>query len=228
MSLRLVALTHDALEPARVAQFWGALLDRPAVEDDRGFLVPGSPTQVGLRFIGSTTEKVTVSDVHLHVTSEGIGQQAVVDRALALGAVHVDVGQLPGEGHVVLGDPEGNEFCVIEPHNNYLRGCGPLGELACDGLRATGLFWSEALGWPLVWDQDEETAIQSPLGGTKVAWGGPPLEPSGARDRQRFELTGSGDDVEELLGSGARLVETAGGTVELKDPDGHEFSVLVG
>ena len=43
--------------------------------------------------------------------------------------------------------------------------------------REVGLFWSEALGWPLVWDQNEQTAIQSPHGGTKVAWGGPPLRP---------------------------------------------------
>ena len=78
----------------------------------------------------------------------------------------------------MLADPEGNEFCVIEPGNAFLAGCGFLGELACDGTRDVGLFWSEALGWPLVWDQDEETAIQSPRGGTKVAWGGPPVAPN--------------------------------------------------
>nr|WP_255392579.1 VOC family protein [Kineosporia sp. A_224] len=66
--------------------------------------------------------------------------------------------------------------------------CGFLGELACDGTRAVGVFWSEALGWPLVWDQDEETAVQSPHGGTKVAWGGPPVAPKVVRNRQRFEL----------------------------------------
>jgi hypothetical protein len=40
-------------------------------------------------------------------------QRATVDRALALGGRHVDVGQLPEEEHVVLADPEGNEFCVF-------------------------------------------------------------------------------------------------------------------
>jgi hypothetical protein len=38
----------------------------------------------------------------------------------------------------------------------------------CDGTRAVGCFWSSALGWPLVWERDQETAIQSPRGGTKV------------------------------------------------------------
>lgn len=226
MTLRLTALAHDARDPARVAAFWAALLARDVVEDERGFLVPGSDTQVGLLFVASTSEKREVSAVHLHVSSEEAeDQQAVVDHALSLGAAHADVGQLPEEKHVVLADPEGNEFCVIEPENDYLRGCGPLAELACDGLRRTGLFWSEALGWPLVWDQDEETAIQASAGGTKVAWGGPPLDPKRGRDRQRFALEGSVGDVERLVGLGAMRLDGSGGLVELTDPDGHEFTV---
>ena len=62
----------------------------------------------------------------------------------------------------MLADPEGNEFCLIEPDNNFLAGCGRLGSITCDGTPEVGRFWSEALGWPLVWDQDEETAIRAP------------------------------------------------------------------
>jgi hypothetical protein len=51
---------------------------------------------------------------------------------------------------VVLADPEGNEFCVIEPGDSFLAGCGFLGELACDGSQAVGHFWSQALGRPQV------------------------------------------------------------------------------
>jgi hypothetical protein len=93
------------------------------------------------------------------------------------------VGQLPEEDHVVLGDPAGNEFCVIEPGNNFLAGCGYLGEVSCEGSREVGLFWRDALGWSLVWDRDrdrdrdEETAVRSPAGGTKVSWDGPPVSP---------------------------------------------------
>ncbi len=81
----------------------------------------------------------------------------------------------------MLADPEGNEFCVIEPGNNFLADCGFIGALACDGSQEVGYFWSEALGWPLVWDQDQETAIRSPHGGPKITWGGPPR---GAEDRE--------------------------------------------
>ncbi|BFU43130.1 hypothetical protein KRMM14A1004_13670 [Krasilnikovia sp. MM14-A1004] len=169
--------------------------------------------------------------MHLHLTSAShVDQQHTVEAALRLGARHLDVGQRPEEGHIVLADPEGNEFCVIEPGNSYLAGCGFLGELACDGTREVGLFWSEALGWPLVWDQNEETAIQSPYGGTKVAWGGPPVAPKERRNRQRFLLTPAGGDqhaeVERLVALGAsRLGTGEGSAVMLADPDGNEFCV---
>ena len=145
--------------------------------------------QLSLRFVASQAEKRQQDYLHLHLTSTSLAdQQHTVAKALELGASHLDVGQRPEEGHVVLADPEGYAFDVIEPGNTFLAGCGLLGEIACDGTREVGLFWSEALGWPLVWDQNQETAIQSPHGGTKVAWGGPPLNPKEVRNRQRFDL----------------------------------------
>jgi hypothetical protein len=178
MVSRLLSVTLDAHDPARPARFWAAMLRREVVADAGGALLPGEDTQLGLRFIPSRAEKVGRDRMHLHLTSTSdADQQHTVATALGLGASHLDVGQRPEEGHIVLADPEGNDFCVIEPGNAFLAGCGLLGELACDGTREVGLFWSEALGWPLEWDQDEETAIQSPRGGTKVAWGGPPVTP---------------------------------------------------
>ncbi len=234
MPSRLLALTFDAHDPARLAGFWAGVLGRVVVDDLRGALLPGSDTQVGLRFARSGADKVGPNRVHLHLTSTSpAGQQDTVAAALELGAGHLDVGQLPEEGHVVLADPEGNEFCVIEPGSSFLAGCGFLGELACDGTRQVGLFWAEALGWPLVWDEDQETAVQSPNGGTKVAWGGPPVAPKHGRNRQRFDLTlADGDlaaEVDRLLALGATRLGSAGdGAVELADPDGNEFCLTHG
>jgi hypothetical protein len=201
-----LTVTFDAHDAARVAGFWAGLLEREVVEDVGGVLLPGDDAQLSLRFVASDTEKAGPNRLHLHLTSASLfDQQGTVAKALELGGAHLDVGQLPEEGHIVLADPEGNEFCVIEPGNDFLAGCGFLGEVACDGTREVGVFWSEALRWPLVWDQDEETAIQSPHGGTKVAWGGPPVAPKETRNRQRFELT-AGDlaaEVERLLALGA-------------------------
>lgn len=221
-------MTFDAHDPALLARFWGGLLGREA---EGGFL-PGDETQVSLRFVPSATENSGLNRVHLHLTSESVEDQAArVEQALRLGGSHLDVGQLPEERHVVLADPEGNEFCVIPPGNSFLAGCGLLGELACDGTRDVGVFWSAAMEWPLVWDDNEETAIQSPHGGTKVAWGGPPVTPKNGRNRQRFDITPAGGDqpaeVDRLISLGATRVEVeADGTVMLADPDGNEFRVL--
>lgn len=236
MSSHLVAVDFDAQDPAVEARFWGAVLDRPVQEHAGALLLAGDDTQVGLRFVPSTSVKTGQNRIHLHLTStDAADMQRVVDGALAAGAAHLDVGQLPEEGHVVLADPEGNELCVIPPDSAFLAGTGFLGELACDGTRDVGVFWSEALGWPLVWDHDEETAIQSPQGGTKVAWGGPPLAPKPARNRQRFVLAPTDDheaEVARLLSLGASRLDDwdvsgrEGGGTTLADPDGNELRVL--
>ncbi|MFC8847581.1 MULTISPECIES: VOC family protein [unclassified Micromonospora] len=226
-----LTVTFDAHDAIRLARFWAGMLGREVAEDASGALLPGDDTQPSLRFVPSQTTKTGPNRLHLHLTStDHADQQHLVATALALDGGHLDVGQRPEEGHVVLADPEGNEFCVIEPGNGFLAGCGLLGELACDGTREVGLFWSEALGWPLVWDQHEETAIQSPHGGTKVAWGGPPVAPKTARNRQRFDLAPPGGDqraeVGRLVALGATRLETgADGTVTLADPDGNEFTL---
>jgi catechol 2,3-dioxygenase-like lactoylglutathione lyase family enzyme len=231
MQSRLLTVTFDAHDAARLARFWAGVLGREVVEDAGGSLLPGEDGQLGLRFVPSRAERAGPNRMHLHLTSASLaGQQDTVAAALRLGAAHLDVGQRPEEGHVVLADPEGNAFCVIEPGNTFLAGCGFVGELACDGTREVGLFWSEALGWPLVWDQDQETAIQAPHGGTKVAWGGPPVAPKQGRNRQRFGVAPAGGDqqaeVDRLVLLGAtRLEVDADGAVVLADPDGNEFSV---
>jgi len=175
MPSRLLALTFDAHDPARLAGFWGGVLGREVLDHPRGALLLGSDTQVGLRFVLDGAKRAGPNRVHLHLTSTSPDdQQHTVTSALELGADHIDVGQLPDEGHVVLADPEGNEFCVIEPGSSFLDGCGFLGELACDGTCEVGHLWAEALNWLLVWDRDQETAVQSPHGGTKVAWAARP------------------------------------------------------
>jgi Glyoxalase-like domain len=226
MVSRLVAVTYDAHDPTGLASFWGSLLDREIVRDGRGALLPGDDTQVGIRFAAEpVTETPGASRLHLHLTSTSLeDQQRTVSTALRLGGRHLDVGQLPDEEHVVLADPEGNAFCVIEPGNNFLAGCGYLGEVSCEGTREVGLFWRDALGWPLVWDQHEETAVQSPAGGTKVSWGGEPVSSTHVRNRQRLELAAVDlpGEVARLVGGGATRLDTTDG-VALADPDGNEF-----
>jgi hypothetical protein len=235
MAVRLEAVRFEVADPPAVAAFWAGLLDRDVRPESGGASVPGDETQVGLRFVMSQTEQVGRPWLHLHLTSSSLDdQQRTVETALRLGGRRIDVGQAPEDIHVVLADPGGNELCVIEPGNNYLTGTGYLGEVTCDGSRTVGMFWRDALGWPLVWDRDEQTAVQSPLGGTKISWdlwgGGPPAERRSGRNRQRFDLL-AGDpssETERLVSLGAiRLAGMADGVV-MADPDGNEFGLQPG
>jgi predicted enzyme related to lactoylglutathione lyase len=234
---RLVALTFDANSPRRLARFWAGVLGWEMARDssDGSALLPSDDTGFLLRFLPTEEAKSGPNQMHLDLTSTSLeDQQQTVARALELGARHIDVGQRPEEGHVVLADPEGNEFCVIEPGNSFLADCGFIGALSSDGSQQVGYFWSEALGWPLVWDQDQETAIRSPHGGPKITWGGPPVRPKIGKNRLHLDLAppAGGDQqatVDRLVSLGATRIDVGraeAGWVGMADPDGNEFCVL--
>ncbi|WP_425474865.1 VOC family protein [Nocardioides cheoyonin] len=231
MTCQLLGLGFFANDPPLLACFWAGVLGR---ELDGGGVVVLPPDDVGLRlrFLPADEPKTGLNRTHFDLTSESAeGQRETVERALALGARPFDVGQSPDEGHVVLADPDGNEFCVIEPGNGFLAGCGFLGAVNGDGTQAVGYFWGRVLDWPLVWDHDEETAIQSPRGGPKLAWGGPPVMPKPARNRLFFEIAPvdaeQGTELDRLVTLGARPLETLDdGSLFLADPDGNEFRLL--
>ena len=237
MTCHLLALCFDAHEPPRLARFWAGVLGWEMAGDpqDGIALLPSDDTGFRIRFLPTQEQKAGQNQMHFDLTSTSLeDQQQTVARSLWLGARHIDVGQRPEEGHVVLADPEGNEFCVIEPGNKFLADCGFFAELACDGSQGVGYFWSEALGWPLVWDQDQETAIRAPHGGPKISWGGPPLLPKIGKNRLHFDVAPAihGDlqaEVGRLISLGATRADTGHGEVSrvaMADPGGHEFCVL--
>ncbi|MFC4591961.1 VOC family protein [Sphaerisporangium corydalis] len=239
MPSQLVALCFDANDPHLLARFWAGVLGWKIVDDphDGVTLLPNDDTGFRIRFLPTQEEKTGPNQTHFDLTSTSVeDQQATVARALELGGRHIDVGQLPEERHVVLADPEGNEFCVIEPDNKFLADCGFIGALSSDGTQRVGYFWSEALGWPLVWDQDEETAIRSPHGGPKITWGGPPVAEKTGKNRLHFDLAppAGGDqeaEADRLVSLGATRLATGqgeAGQVAMADPDGNEFCLLAG
>jgi predicted enzyme related to lactoylglutathione lyase len=237
MTVHLVALCFDANDPSRLAGFWAGVLGWETADGvgDEIVLLPGDDTGFRIGFVPTEAVKTVPNQMHFDLTSTSVEvQQQTVARALGLGARHIDIGQSPQDGHVVLADPEGNEFCVIEPGNKFLADCGFVGALACEGSQEVGYFWSEALGWPLVWDQDQETAIRSPRDGPKITWGGPPLTPKTGKYRLHFDLAPADDgdqqaEVARLASLGATRVDIGQGDVAwvvMADPDGHEFCVL--
>jgi len=237
MTSRLVALCFDANDPRRLARFWAEALrwDLNETDPDEIALVPTDGTRFQVVFQAVPEKKVGKNRMHLDLTSASLAdQKESVERLIALGARHVDIGQQPDQPHVVLADPEGNEFCVIEPDNAFLAGRGRLGSITCDGSPADGYFWSKALGWPLVWDQDAETAIRAPDGtGPFITWG-PPVPPKIGKNRLHLDVAAidGGDqraEVDRLSSLGANPIDIGQGDVSwvvMADPDDNEFCVL--
>jgi predicted enzyme related to lactoylglutathione lyase len=236
MTCQLLALSFDANDPIRLAGFWAGVLGREISDDphDGITLLPTDDTGFRVRFLPTQRQKDGPNRTHLDLTSTSLeDQQQTVERSIELGGQHIDIGQRPEEGHVVLADPEGNEFCVIQPGNTFLADCGFIGAINCDGSQSVGYFWSEALGWPLVWDQDQETAIQSPRGGTKIAWGGPPVAPKTGKNRLHLDVAPPADgdqqvEIGRLVSLGATRIDVGQADVSwvvMADPDENEFCV---
>jgi hypothetical protein len=230
MSLRLVAVTFPAEDPVGVGRFWAGMLGRDAIEEAGGVLVPGDDSQVGLRFVPG--EPPASRRLHLHVGTATVEEQGgIIEDAIGRGARRRGRTVPPLGRDIYMSDPAGYDFCVIEPGAPFLAGCGPLAEVTCDGGREVGVFWRDALGWPLVWDREGQTAVQSPSGGTKISWDPwPESSAGGAADSSglRFDLSASdaAAEVARLVGLGAAVLADRDGVTAMTDPGGGAFSVM--
>ncbi|GAA1595482.1 VOC family protein [Actinoplanes couchii] len=117
MTSRIATVAIDALDVPRLAEFWMAVLGWRILEDDGEVLTIGPPDgtwpTIDLVRIGDLEAKTTKNRLHLDLRADGSTQALEVERVLALGARHADVGQGPDVSWVVLADPEGNEFCIL-------------------------------------------------------------------------------------------------------------------
>lgn len=118
MALRIETVTVDAEDPVSLARFWSEALDWEWREDEDGdvWVEPGGdhPDRGSVRpllFLEVPESKAVKNRIHLDLTADD--QASEVARLKALGAVPVWVGQSGEEDWVVLADPEGNEFCVL-------------------------------------------------------------------------------------------------------------------
>ena len=124
MSSHLFALCFDATEPLRLADFWAGVLgwERAEASDDGVSILPHDDTGFRIRFLPTQAKKTGPNQMHFDLTSTSLeNQQATVARALGLGGQHIDIGQRQEEGHVVLADPDGNEFCVLPDNTSGSR-----------------------------------------------------------------------------------------------------------
>jgi hypothetical protein len=245
MALRPVQVNIKAVDGAAVGRFWAEALGwtayRPGVTTyvgpaRTGGLVWPDPVALGIDVVPVPEPKTaTKNRLHLDLATTSPAHQAeLVARLEALGATPVDVGQ----GEVpwrVLADPEGNEFCVLEPREVY-RDTGPIAAVVVDCVdpRAMARFWGEATDWTPHQVTDDQAVLRSAEGT------GPYLEflrtpdVKTVPDRIHLDLLPyPGDDkaveVARLRALGATDLDLGQGDVPwtcLSDPEGHEFCVL--
>lgn len=114
--LRVGSIVIRVDDLARQTAFWTAALDympRASNSDDFVLLRPrdGVGPNVSLDQVRSTVQ--VPPRIHLDLYAED--QAAEVERLIALGATEVHWDKRPPDAdYVILADPEGNRFCVID------------------------------------------------------------------------------------------------------------------
>ncbi|MCP2252218.1 hypothetical protein LY13_000957 [Prauserella aidingensis] len=247
-------VVFEAEQPRVVAEFWATLLVGDLAGDDGGgwrVRLPDGPT---IHLVGATAGKTTKNRIHLDLASgdddtPGPGtQNAIVDRAIRLGAARVDIGQYAGAVPVpwqVLADPAGNEFCVLEPRPEYAA-TGALAAVVIDSPDPHRLaeFWSGATRWPIVRTEPEFVSLRAADG--RGPWlellsadPCPPVTP-----RCRLELAVPASDGNSAAGTASSpaapgefaaeadrlrlLGATRRGAGRLVDPDGTVIDLVPG
>lgn len=115
MAITWEALTIDARDPASLARWWAQTLGWDVVDPDPAGVEVRSPDghSSSLFFVRVDDAKPTKNRLHLDLYADD--QAAAVDDLIARGATRAAVGQPDDAEWVVLQDPEGNEFCLLEP-----------------------------------------------------------------------------------------------------------------
>jgi hypothetical protein len=116
MPSSIMNVVVDCARPYELARFWSRVLDRPVdpeAEPGHDEVVVGLPGGEQLYFAKVPELKTVKNRMHLCVQPD-VSRDDEVRRLLDLGASVVDDRRRPdGRGWVVMGDPEGNEFCVL-------------------------------------------------------------------------------------------------------------------
>ncbi|MFF3275558.1 VOC family protein [Streptomyces chrestomyceticus] len=117
--LKIGSVVLGASDVRRAAAFWADALGyepREETEDDWVVLKPVQGAGVQVSIGRSETPVQEHPRVHLDLyAGDAADQAAEVERLVSLGAWRVDWDRYPDDADfVVLADPEGNRFCVID------------------------------------------------------------------------------------------------------------------
>jgi catechol 2,3-dioxygenase-like lactoylglutathione lyase family enzyme len=115
--LRIGSIVWGVRDVPRAIAFWSAALDYKPLREpspDWAILIPreGPSPQFAITVVSSDAESHQRHHLDLYADNAG----AEVERLLQLGARRVEWRYRPSADYVVLADPDGNTFCVIEKH----------------------------------------------------------------------------------------------------------------
>jgi predicted enzyme related to lactoylglutathione lyase len=230
-------VVFDAVDPQALGRFWETALGTETLTDEEeGFetrlAVPGGP-ELDLCFQRVPQRPGEPRRLHLDLRG-GDHQEAVVERLLSLGARRADIGQgrVPW---VVLADPEGNPFCVMEERTEYADP-GPLAALPLDVADPDRErdFWAWLTGWVPV-EGSALLSLQHPSRRGPLLELAHQSEPKGpAKNRMHLDVRlEPGDDADEvaqgIADRGGRELHFDWGELPWRhfaDPSGNEFCVL--
>jgi hypothetical protein len=135
----------------------------------------------------------------------------------------------------VLADPEGNEFCVLDPRPTY-RDTGPVAAVVvdCADPSAVAGFWAMATGWVPATSTASGLSLRSPDGLGPYLELLPSADPKAGKNRIHLDVAPYQDEdhaaaILALTGAGAVRVDIGQRDVPwtvLADPEGSEFCVL--
>jgi catechol 2,3-dioxygenase-like lactoylglutathione lyase family enzyme len=122
MTLRIGTVVMGVTDMHRAVDFWRRALGyvprdgELGPDDDFAVLVPANGPGPGLSLGTSVTPVQEHPRVHLDLYTDGADEQQVeVERLVSLGAARVDWDLYPDSpDFIVLADPEGNRFCVVD------------------------------------------------------------------------------------------------------------------
>jgi catechol 2,3-dioxygenase-like lactoylglutathione lyase family enzyme len=115
--LHLATVVVNVQDMGRAVAFWSAALGyRPRESTwDPGFMMLEDPARRGLPVSLQLTDHAPGEPVRVHLDLYTDEQGRHVERLVALGATRVEDWDYPEDADfVVLRDPDGNEFCVID------------------------------------------------------------------------------------------------------------------
>lgn len=112
--IRIGSIVWGVRDLPRAIAFWTQALDyrlKREPDEDFAILIPREGTGIQLSLNSAVTSDKPKRH-HIDLFTED--QDSEVERLIGLGATRVDWRYEPGADYVVLADPDGNSFCVVQ------------------------------------------------------------------------------------------------------------------